>query len=81
MWGRKRRFRGARLPRRGPPSFLQRTDDLHPKRESAGDPRQKETRAGGSGERTMETNRESAPSSPPELRMELQPRKPLRHGE
>lgn len=41
VWGRKRRFREARLPRRGTPSFLQRTNDLHPKRESAGDPQQK----------------------------------------
>lgn len=79
LWRRKRRFTEARLPRSGPPSFLQRTDDLYPKRESAGNP-VAEGRPGW-GRMVRQNNGDQQGSSPPEPRTELQPRKPLRHEE
>ena len=77
--GRKRRFTEARMPRSGPPSFLQRTDDLFPKTESAGDPAA-EGRPGWGG-MVRKNNGDQQGSSPLEPRTELQPRKPLQHGE
>ena len=79
LWGRKRRFTEARLPRSGLPSFLQRTDNLYPKTESAGDPTA-EGRPGWGG-MVRENNGDQQGSSPLEPRTELPPRKPFQCGE